>query len=95
MCLEHIKNFPFNMLSHNSPNIARADGKHTQDDDDDSEKMTYKHTHHPEIESKSGCEQINLVTFFIFIFITFIMRFFRWHYNDCVIYHDMALNKAE
>ena len=82
------------MLSHNSL-ILREQTVNTQDDvDDDSERMTYKHTH-PEIESKSGCEQINLVTFFIFIFITFIMRFFFFHYNDSVIYHDMALNKAE
>lgn len=81
-------------MSHNSPILREQTVNIQHDVDDDSERMTYKHTH-AEIESKSGCEQINLVTFFIFIFITFIMRFFRCHYNDCVIYQDMALNKAE
>lgn len=59
---------------------AKADGKHiytqddNKDDDDSEERMNDIQTHSN--ESKSGCERINLVTFFIFIFITFIMRFF-------------------
>lgn len=92
--LEHIKNFPFNMLSHNSP-ILREQTVNTKMMMIVKEWHTNTLTLKSEIETKSGCEQINLVTFFIFIFITFIMRFFRWHYNDYVIYHDMALNKAE
>lgn len=82
-------------MSHNSPILREQTVNIQHDVDDDSERMTYKHTH-PEIESKSGCEQINLVTFFIFIFITFIMRFPPQPALDttAIIIHNIGLNEA-